>query len=115
MSSVTYADVRAFIKDYLVRQPGVKKTPASEDLPEDCDLLVSGMVSDSIDFLNLLAALQEFAGRAGEVRITLPVKVKNASIVSLTEDRTIAPVSQTSPLTVAVKPFQTLTVKFEVE
>jgi len=63
MSSVTYADVRAFIKDYLVRQPGVKKTPASEDLPEDCDLLVSGMVSDSIDFLNLLAALQEFAGR----------------------------------------------------
>ena len=63
MSSVTYADVRAFIKDYLVRQPGVKKAPVLDDLPEDCDLLVSGRVSDSIDFLNLLAALQEFAGR----------------------------------------------------
>jgi alpha-mannosidase len=59
--------------------------------------------------------LQEFAGRGGDVRITLPVKIKAASIVSLTEDREISKVSQTAPLTVAIKPYQTLTVKVEIE
>ena len=62
MSALTSSDVLVFLKDYLARQPGAKKA-AVNDLPEDCDLLVSGMVTDSIDFLNLLAALQEFAGR----------------------------------------------------
>lgn len=59
--------------------------------------------------------LQEFAGRGGDVRITLPAKIKAASIVSLTEDREISKVSQIAPLTVAIKPYQTLTVKVEIE
>ncbi len=59
--------------------------------------------------------LQEFAGRGGDVRIQLPGKIKSASIVSLTEDREISKVSQIEPLTVAIKPYQTLTVKIEVE
>ena len=59
--------------------------------------------------------LQEFAGRAVNVRISLPVKIKNASIVSLTEDREISKVSQIAPLTVAINPYQTLTVKVEIE
>lgn len=59
--------------------------------------------------------LQEFAGRGGDVRITLPAKVKSASIVSLTEDREISSVSQIAPMTVAIKPYQTLTVKVEIE
>ena len=62
MSSFTSMDVRMFLKDYLARQLG-SSAEASGDLPEDCDLLVTGMVKDSIDFLNLLTALQEFAGR----------------------------------------------------
>ena len=59
--------------------------------------------------------LQEFAGRGGDVRIALPAKVKTATIVSLTEDREIGKVSQIAPLTVAIKPYQTLTVKVEIE
>ncbi len=59
--------------------------------------------------------LQEFAGHAASVRISLPVKIKSASIVNLTEDKVLGPVDQLSPLTVAIKPYQTLTVKFEVE
>jgi hypothetical protein len=59
--------------------------------------------------------LQEFAGRGGGVRIQLPVKIKNASTVSLTEDREISKVSQIAPLTFAIKPYQTLTVKVEIE
>jgi alpha-mannosidase len=59
--------------------------------------------------------LQEFAGRGGDVRIQLPVKIKAASIVSLTEDREIGKVSRIAPLTVAIKPYETLTVKVEIE
>lgn len=59
--------------------------------------------------------LQEFAGRAANVRITLPARIKNAAIVNTTENRTVSTVDQLEPLTVAIKPFQTLTVRFEVE
>jgi len=59
--------------------------------------------------------LQEFAGRGGDVRITLPAKIKNASIVSLTEDRELGRVAQVSPLTVSIKPYETVTVRVEIE
>lgn len=59
--------------------------------------------------------LQEFAGRGGNVQIKLPAKIKTASIVSGTEDREISKVSLVSPLTVVIKPYQTLTVKVEIE
>jgi len=59
--------------------------------------------------------LQEFAGRGGDVRITLPAKIKAASIVSLTEDREIGKVTQISPLTVSLKPYESVTVRVEIE
>jgi len=59
--------------------------------------------------------LQEFAGRAASVKVTLPVRLKSASIVSLTEDKVLAPIGQVAPLTLEIKPYQTLTVKFEIE
>ncbi|MEO5858628.1 MAG: hypothetical protein ABIR33_06730 [Pyrinomonadaceae bacterium] len=64
---------------------------------------------------NFAIRLQEFAGRGGNVQIQLPAKIKSASIVSLTEDREISKVSQIAPLTIAIKPYQTLTVKIEIE
>jgi len=63
MSGLTSTDVRIFLKDYLDRQLEAKKSRVLDDLPEDCDLLASGMIADSIDFLNLLSAIQEFVGR----------------------------------------------------
>jgi hypothetical protein len=62
-----------------------------------------------------IVRLQEFAGRGGDVRLQLPAKVKAASIVSLTEDKEISRVSQIAPLTVSIRPYQTLTVKVEIE
>jgi hypothetical protein len=62
-----------------------------------------------------IVRLQEFAGRGGRVKIGVPASVKNASRVSITEDRVLGPVSSVSPLTVDVKPFQTVTLKIEIE
>lgn len=59
--------------------------------------------------------LQEFAGRAATVRITLPVRIKSATLVSLTEERDLQALSHISPLTVSMKPFETATIKFEIE
>jgi acyl carrier protein len=51
-----------FLKDYLGHELAANGRNACENLPEDCDLLLSGMI-DSIGLLNLIAAIQEFAGR----------------------------------------------------
>ena len=59
--------------------------------------------------------LQEFAGEASTVRVTLPVKIKSAARVTLTEDKVLDAISQISPLTIAMKPYQTATIKFEIE
>jgi len=58
--------------------------------------------------------LQEFAGRAVTARIDLPVKIKSAARLSLTEDRELESFAQISPLTVPLKPFETATIRFEV-
>ena len=59
--------------------------------------------------------LQEYAGQATTVRLGFPVKLRSAAVVNLTEDTVIAPVQQIEPMTVAMKPYQTLTIKFEIE
>ena len=62
MSDLTYADVRVFLKDYLSRKLEPSGLGACDDLPEDCDLLLSGVI-DSMGLLDLIVAIQEFAGR----------------------------------------------------
>lgn len=59
--------------------------------------------------------LQEFAGKAANVNISLPVKVKSATRVSLTEDVELGNIRGISPLSVSMKPFETATIKFEIE
>lgn len=59
--------------------------------------------------------LQEFAGRATTAQIALPVKIKSAAILNLTENRVLQNISQILPLTVDLKPFETKTVKIEIE
>lgn len=51
-----------FITEYLGRELAASGRGLCEDLPEDCDLLLSGMI-DSIGLLNLISAMQEFTGR----------------------------------------------------
>jgi acyl carrier protein len=72
MSDLTPADVRMFLKNYLGQKVEAKKREALEDLPDEYDLLVSGIIKDSIDFLDLLVAVQEFAGREIDFEILDP-------------------------------------------
>ena len=72
MSDLTSADVRVFLKNYLGRKLEVNGRGALEDLPEDCDLLLSGVIDDSIGFLDLLVAIEEFAGREIDFEILDP-------------------------------------------
>jgi hypothetical protein len=59
--------------------------------------------------------LQEFAGRASDVQITLPVKIKSAAIVNLTEEKVLQNLTQFAPLSVSMKPYETKTVRVEIE
>ncbi|MEP6922878.1 MAG: glycosyl hydrolase-related protein [Pyrinomonadaceae bacterium] len=59
--------------------------------------------------------LQEFAGQITTAQINLPVKIKSASLVNLTEDKVLQNIGQIAPLTVNLKPFETATIKFEIE
>ena len=59
--------------------------------------------------------LQEFAGNATSVQINLPTKIKSAEIVNLTESKTLQKLTKISPLSLEIKPFETKTIKFEIE
>jgi len=59
--------------------------------------------------------LQEFTGRATEVRINLPVQVKSATRMNLTEDVELEKIASISPLTVRLEPFATATILIEIE
>ena len=72
MSDLTSTDVRIFLKTYLGRKLEANGRGALEDLPEDCDLLLSGVIDDSIGFLDLLLAIQEFFGREIDFEILDP-------------------------------------------
>ena len=59
--------------------------------------------------------LQEFAGRGGSVRVSVPAKVRSAALMNLTESVELGRIAEVSPLTVDVKPFEAVTVRVEIE
>jgi len=59
--------------------------------------------------------LQEFAGKSATTQINLPVKIKSAQVMNLTETKILQNVTNINPLTVELKPFETKTIKFEIE
>lgn len=59
--------------------------------------------------------LQEFAGRPTSVKLTLPVNIKSASLMNITESVELAKLSQFAPLTISLKPFECATVRVEIE
>ena len=58
MSAFTSTDVRMFLRDYLGHKLEASGRGACEDLPEDCDLLLSGIV-DSLGLLEVVTALTD--------------------------------------------------------
>jgi len=59
--------------------------------------------------------LQEFAGRAANVKVTLPVRIKSATLMNITESVELGKVSQTDPLTISLRPYECATVRIEIE
>jgi len=59
--------------------------------------------------------LQEFAGHAATTEVTTPVKVRAAAMLNLTEDSVRETLSTLSPLTVKLKPYETVTLRIEIE
>jgi alpha-mannosidase len=59
--------------------------------------------------------LQEFAGRAATAQITLPVKIKSAARMNLTEDVVLENLPTAAPLTVKLGAFETATIRVELE
>ena len=59
--------------------------------------------------------VQEFAGKSVTSDISLPVKIKSAQKVNLTEDRVLRNLTNIAPLAVDLKPFETATIRIEIE
>ena len=54
--------LRAFVRNYLVDRLASQGRVVSDELSEDCDLLLSGVI-DSLGLLELITAFQEHCGR----------------------------------------------------
>jgi len=59
--------------------------------------------------------LQEFAGRATQVKLIFPVRIKSAARMNLTEDVELEKISTINPLSVQLGPFTTMTIRVEIE
>lgn len=100
---------------FSINQPNVQIV----DVKPLSDTVVHGEVSATpLDpQLNriFVVRLQEFAGRAVTAQINLPVKIRAASRLNLTEDEVVENLTQLAPLTVRLRPFETATIRFEIE
>jgi acyl carrier protein len=61
MSAVTPDGVREFLLEYLSRRLNTNERNSCDDLSEDCDIFLTGMI-DSLGLLELVGAIQEFTG-----------------------------------------------------
>lgn len=62
-----------------------------------------------------IVRLQEFTGRAANVKIGVPAKIRSASLMNITESVELRKISDISPLTVELRPFECATVRIEIE
>lgn len=61
MSAVTETEVRTFLLGHLEEQLAAEGSALPEDISDDYDLLLSGLV-DSLGLLELTAALSDYVG-----------------------------------------------------
>ena len=62
MRATTVKDVRMFLESYLTEKLREQGRDMPVDLPDDCDLLLSGII-DSVGLLELIGAVQKFCHR----------------------------------------------------
>ncbi len=59
--------------------------------------------------------LQEFTGRGTIVKVTVPATVKSAAMMNLTESVELSKIAKVSPLSISLRPYETATVRIEIE
>ena len=59
--------------------------------------------------------LQEFTGRSTSAQISLPVEVRSAARLNLTEDMEVEKLSTISPLVIQLRPFETATIRVDLK
>ena len=62
MRATPVKDVRMFLESYLTEKLREQGRDMPVDLPDDCDLLLSGII-DSVGLLELIGAVQKFCDR----------------------------------------------------
>src|SRR5436190_1483957 len=62
-----------------------------------------------------IVRLQEFAGRAADVTVSLPGTVKSASVMNITESVELRKLTDIAHLRVSMKPYECATVRIEIE
>jgi acyl carrier protein len=62
MSVTSAKDVRMFLESYLTEKLREQGRDMPVDLPDDCDLLLSGII-DSVGLLELITAVQKYCDR----------------------------------------------------
>jgi acyl carrier protein len=62
MTAASTKDVRMFLESYLTQKLREQGREMPVDLPDDCDLLLSGII-DSVGLLELISAVQKYCDR----------------------------------------------------
>jgi acyl carrier protein len=62
MRTTSAKDVRIFLESYLTENLREQGRDMAVDLPDDCDLLLSGVI-DSVGLLELITAVQKYCDR----------------------------------------------------
>jgi acyl carrier protein len=62
MTEISAEDVRVFLRNYLIQESRMQGLDLPVDLPDDCDLLLSGFI-DSLGLLELVTAIDGYFGR----------------------------------------------------
>jgi acyl carrier protein len=62
MNYISSDDVRRFLRSHLLKKSKAQGKDIPSDLPDDCDLLLSGII-DSLGLLELIVAVSEYFSR----------------------------------------------------
>jgi alpha-mannosidase len=99
----------------VVDQPNVRIDTVKEAENNKSAAITPTNLENAAPKRQFIIRLQEIAGRNTRAAITLPAPIRSAAVVNLTEDREIATLPATAPLVVSLTPYQTLTVRFELQ
>ena len=62
-----------------------------------------------------IVRLQEFTGKPANVTVSVPAKIRSASLMNITESIELRKISDVAPLRIAMRPYECATVRIEID